>query len=305
MTHKLSSLVLVMLLSLLLLGACSTAATPADTSIVAPLTLPTRAATPTVTIVSPTLKPTDSPEATEVPTDAPVATPTRPAPTPAVVSSPTPPLALVQSVAQPVAVADGQRYVRGGIDFGDGTQPISLAYPSDLDGEGWVEFDNIGLLISEETQQNFQQFITQFGGKVFVYADLPSGSFVLNVHSGSLRGSGEGLEAEPLRQMIEGKLHNAWPLETVEANLAKLVGRPFLISQGEHTAEFVVSQAARMGYADREVYKDYPGQLSLFLGGLQEPERSFLLIFCSGQQDGEPKETFPGYYVLGLTEKTN
>ena len=142
------------------------------------------------------------------------------------------------------------RYTRGGINFGDPNRHISMAYPASLDGEGWTEFYDLELLVSEPTQQAFTQFISQFGGSVFVYADLASGSFVLNVHSGRLKATRQALEAEPLRQMLEGELYATESRETINANLAKLVGREFVFSQGEARSRFVVSRA-RMGHAER------------------------------------------------------
>lgn len=246
-------------------------------------TPPTATITATPAVTAPA---TRTPKPTFTPRSAATATRKAPAPTRTL-----PPL--------PV---DAVRYTRGGINFGDPNRHISMAYPASLDGEGWTEFYDLELLVSEPTQQAFTQFISQFGGSVFVYADLASGSFVLNVHSGRLKATRQALEAEPLRQMLEGELYATESRETITANLAKLVGREFVFSQGEARSRFVVSQAARMGHAERAPYDASPGEISLFLGGLQQPERSFMMILCSGRQPDEPQTPFPGYFVLGLTQ---
>ncbi len=176
-----------------------------------------------------------------------------------------------------------------------------MAYPASLDGSGWTEYRDLVLLVSEPTQTAYRQFTTEFGGSVFVYADIPSGAFVLNVHSGRLKGSGQALEAEPLRQMIEGDLYSPLSREKIAANLEKLLGRTFVFSQESRRCEFVVTRAERMDNADRIVFESRPGDLSEYLGGLAEPERSFLLVFCSGRQPDEPNEPFPGYIILCLT----
>lgn len=239
---------------------------------------------------------------TAAPAQAVATTPT-PRPTFTAVSAPTvAQKALAPTLTPPPLPADNVRYTRGGINFGDATQRISMAYPASLAGEGWTEFYDLQLLVSEPTQRAFNQFISQFGGSVFVYADVASGAFVLNVHSGRLKATRQALEAEPLRQMLEGDLYATQSREIIDANLAKLVGREFVFSQGKTRSRFVVSQAARMDHAERAPYDASPGEISLFLGGLQQPERSFMMILCSGRQPDEPQTPFPGYFVLGLTQ---
>ena len=80
---------------------------------------------------------------------------------------------------------------------------------------------------------------------------------VLNVHSGRLKATRQALEAEPLRQMLEGEPYATESRETINANLAKLVGREFVFRRARHAC-FVVSQAARMGHAERAPYDASP-----------------------------------------------
>lgn len=293
------ALLVTLMLAAVIAAGCGRRATP-EAVVVAPLQATATATPMTPTArnekeIPPTPTATTTPQATTTVTRTPrptftprsSATATRAAPPPTRTLPPLP--------------VDTVRYTRGGIDFGDGSGHISMAYPASLDGDGWTEFYDLELLVSEPTQQAYTRFISQFGGSVFVYADLPSGAFVLNVHSGRLKATRQALEAEPLRQMLEGELYSPYNRETINANLAKLVGREFVFAQGTTRTHFVVSQAARMGHAERAPYDASPGDISLFLGGLQQPERSFVMILCSGRQPDEPQTAFPGYFVLGLT----
>jgi hypothetical protein len=133
-----------------------------------------------------------------------------------------------------------------------------------------------------------------------VYGDAPSGSFVLNVHDGTLRGSGRALEAEPLRRLIEGDLYAPYSLDVIESNLTLLLGRQWVLAQNGLEVPFRLVKAARMNAADVAFYRDQASQLSAFIGGIADPRRSFMMFLCSGHQPGEPSGAFVGRYVLLL-----
>jgi hypothetical protein len=193
------------------------------------------------------------------------------------------------------------RFVRGGIDLDAGLS-VGLEYPASLDTGGTERFDGLRVLMADHSGANYQRFTSEYDHQVFVHADLPSGSFVLSVHDGTLRLSGRELEAEPLRRLIEGKLRDADPLEEIEARLAALVGRELVLHQGALTARFVIAEARRMSAEDVAAYSERAAELSLYMGPLARPEASFLMLFCSGRQPGEPRRTFPGRYLLVLEE---
>ncbi len=270
---------------------------------------PTRTATwtprPTWTAtLAPT--PTASPTATATATLTPTSTPTplaivtrTPSPRPTASSVPT----LLPAPRQ-TAVAPEARYHIGGIHFDDPHAPLSMAYPASLEGEALTRFDDLEILVADVRGVQYERFVREYGGKVFVYPDTASGSFVLNVHDGVVLRTGRVLEAEPLRQLIEGDLHAPRPLAEIEARLEQLVGREFLFRQGDVTAQFRLVRGRRMGAADVAHYQDKASQLSTFVAPFPDPSRAFLLFFCSGRQPGEPAQTFAGRYVLvlGLVE---
>jgi len=197
---------------------------------------------------------------------------------------------------------NGGRYLCGGIDF-SGDAPICIAYPSNWQGAEMAVFTDLEILLRDTKGKNLQRFMRELGGKVFVYPDVPSGSFVLSIHDAHLKATGEPLEAEPLRELLEGDLHHPYPLPTIEANLKRLVGMPFIIEQGDHRSTFIVTQARRMGYDDVEQYRYRASQLSNFMEPMEAPNRSFLLLTCSGRQPNEPEMLFPGRYVFVLEHR--
>ncbi len=193
-----------------------------------------------------------------------------------------------------------ERYLIGGLNMSDGSAPLSIAYPADYDGDALTRFEGLTILPVDFDGTNYRRFVTDYSQYVFVYGDALSGSFVLNVHDGTLRGSGRALEAEPLRQLIEGDLYAPYTLDVIEENLARLIGREWVLAQNGLEARFRLIRAARMNADDVAFYQNQAMMLSAFVGGIPEPRRSFLMFFCSGGQPDEPSGTFVGRYVLLL-----
>lgn len=243
-----------------LLVGCASEVTPTKT--------PIPQATPTPKDETPTPSPTPSPETQELPT-----------------ATPTP---------------ERKRFVIGEINFIDEENPIDIVYPKDFTGTEKVAFKNLDILIPDASGEKERIFHSQFGGNVFVYSDIPSGTIVLNLHDAHLRSTGQPLEAEPLRELIEGNLRNPYPEEQIETNLEKIIGFPFLISQKGQTSKFVITQAKRMNAEEVKEFENKPQELSLFLEPIKNPENSFLLLTCSGRQPDEPNEIFPGRFVFIL-----
>jgi len=195
------------------------------------------------------------------------------------------------------------RYLIGGINFADQENPLAIEYPQDFRQSQTVVFKDIKILVSDPAGSNYQVFENQPGDKAFVYSDIPSGTFILNLHDGWLMRFGvaqDPLEAEPLRKLIEGDLRNAYPLETIEANLTKIIGFPFLVSQKNQSAQFVITQAKRLDATLTQEFGEIKSGVSLALEPIQNPENSFILMICSGRQPNEPNETFPGRYLFVL-----
>ncbi len=163
-----------------------------------------------------------------------------------------------------------------------------------------TRFDSLDILVADLAGTQYQIFSTKYGGSVYVYPEMASGSFVLSAHSGIVAGSGRVLEAEPLRQLIEGNIHATRPMAEIEARLERLMGREFAFTQGNVTARFRLVRARRMGAADVTAYQHKAGRLSEFVAPITDPGRSFILFFCSGRQPGEPQQTYTGRYVLVL-----
>lgn len=247
-----------------------------------------------------TAAPTATLTATATATRTPTATPT---PMPTATATKRPVTATAPTATPGVrrtSISPQVRYRIGGLDFADPDAPLSMAYPADLEGEALTRFDDLEILVADVRGAQYRRFVSEYGGKVFVYPDNASGSFVLNVHDGVVVRTGRVLEAEPLRQLIEGNLHAPRPLAEIEARLERLVGRAFLFSQGDVTARFRLARARRMGAADVAYYQDKASRLSEFVAPFPDPRRAFILFFCSGRQPGEPAETFAGRYVLVL-----
>ncbi len=241
---------------------------------------PTAAASPTVTVVTPTA----TPEATAA--DA--------APSPVLVPSRTP-----VAVIQGPTVPPQDRYRIAGLNMADSSAPLSIAYPASLDTDELLRFDGLRILPADFDGTNYRRFVTEYAGQVFVHGDI-SGAFVLCVHDGTLRSSGRALEAEALRRLIEGDLHAPYPLQVIEANLQRLIGREWILAQNGIEVRFRLVRAVRMDASDVAAYRDRASELSTVIGGIADPARSFLMFFCSGRQPGEPSGTFVGRYVLLL-----
>jgi hypothetical protein len=175
-----------------------------------------------------------------------------------------------------------------------------MAYPASLDDRSMTHYNSLSILVADSAGTQYQKFSTKFGGSVYVYSEMATGSFVLSAHSGVMAGSGRALEAEPLRQLIEGNIHAARPMAEIEARLERLIGREFTFSQGDATARFRLVRARRMGAATVAEYRHKAGRLSEFVAPVADPGRSFILFFCSGRQSGEPQQTYAGRYLLVL-----
>ncbi len=192
------------------------------------------------------------------------------------------------------------RYLRGGIAF-DAPERLTLTYPLSFDSGEWVRFADLEVLMADQWGENYRRFITEYNHQLYAYPETLSGTFVLSIHDGTLS-SGRELEAEPLRQLIEGPLHNAYDLETIQENLASLLGSEFIFERGEVEARFTVVQARRMSANDVAEYQYRAMELSRIMAPIESPDTSFLVLFCSGRQPDEPRRPFPGRYVLVLEE---
>ena len=197
-------------------------------------------------------------------------------------------------------VIPNARYLVGGLHLGDPAAPINLAYPASFDGPEVARFDDLLILPVDHNGTNYQRFVTEYGGKVFTYPDALSGSVVLSVHDGTLRGSGRILEAEPLRRLVEGDLYAPYSLDVIDANLARLMGREWVLAQNGVEARFRLIKAKRMSATDVAFFQDKAALISAFIGGIPDPGRSLIMFFCSGRQPGAPSGTFVGRYVLLL-----
>ena len=280
----------------------------------APLAVPTTSsnpeptATPTATATrTPTVSPTATVTPTETRTSVPTATQT-PTQNPSVPPTALPPTAVVPTAVAPTATPQTAnvpsptraRYRIGGIDFGDPNAPLSIAYPAALDGDAMTRFDDLEILVADLYGIQYRRFATEYGGNVFVYLDAASGSFVLNVHDGVVTRTGRVLEAEPLRQLIEGNLRSPRPLPEIEARLERLTGREFQFSQSGVTARFRLVRTHRMGADEVAAYRNRANRLGEVVAPFPDPSRAFIMFFCSGRQPGEPNEPFPGRYVFVL-----
>jgi hypothetical protein len=273
-------------------------ATPRPTATATASLAPRATTTPTV-IALPTRAPTRTPTNTLIPSATPTAT-TAPTNNAAVQVAGAPTRRQLPAVVMGPTVPLSERYLIGGLNMGDGNAPLSIAYPADYDSDAMTRFDGLTILSVDFDGSNYQRFVTDYSHFVFVYGDAPSGSFVLNVHDGTLRGSGRELEAEPLRRLIEGDLYAPFALDVIESNLASLLGRQWVLAQNGLEVRFRLVKAARMNAEDVAFYREQASQLSTFIGGIPDPRRSFMMFFCSGRQPGEPSGAFVGRYVLLL-----
>lgn len=245
-------------------------------------------------------KPKQEPEKTPIPprpTNTPPF-PTQPAPTA------TATVVKTQESAVPLETwVIRDRYLIGGINFADQENPITIEYPQNFRQDQTVIFRGVKILVSDQTGSNYQVFENQPGNKAFVHSDIPSGTFILNLHDGWLLQFGiaqEPLEAEPLRKLIEGDLRNTYPIETIEANLARIIGFPFLVRQKSQSAQFVITQAKRLDATLTQEFREIESAVSLALEPISNPENSFILMICSGRQPNEPNEDFTGRYLFVL-----
>ncbi len=229
--------------------------------------------------------------ATEVPPTA-VATPS---PTPSPTATPGP-------IVVPTSSARENAFSIGGIDLASSTTQLTLRYPKALDSEEQVVVEGIDLLVSDSDGTNLAVFsnIGSWLGqhKIFVYPDTASGRPVLSVHDGTY--AGVVLEAEPLRQLIEGSFRSPYAVDAIAENLKGLEGRRFVLEQDGAAAEFEVVEGVRMDADTTLAFRERPGELSTLLDPLPNPQDSFLILICSTRQPNEPDEIFPARFVLAL-----
>ena len=193
------------------------------------------------------------------------------------------------------------RYLRGGIAF-DAHEPLTLAYPISFESDEWVRFSDLEVLMADQWGESYRRFITEYDHQLYAYPEMVAGTFVLSIHDGTLT-SGRELEAEPLRQLIEGPLHNPYDLETIEANLTRLLGSEIVFAGADVETRFRVVQARRMSANDVAEYQYRATELSRFMAPIESPDESFLVLICSGRQPDEPQRPFPGRYVLVVQEE--
>jgi len=202
--------------------------------------------------------------------------------------------------ATPTATADP--YTFGGVRLTDGDTPFTLRYPRSLDAPGQVVVEGIEILVSDADGANLKAF-SNIGAwlgqhKIFVYPDTASGRPVLSIHDGTY--AGVPLEAEPLRQLIEGSFRAPYSLEDIAENLRRLQGQRFELQQGEAVAVFEVIDGVRMDAETTLAFRERPGELSTLLQPFPRPEDTLLILICSTRQPDEPEEIFPARYVLAL-----
>jgi hypothetical protein len=272
------------------LGGCTSGAQWAGVSAgaVAPSAPPPTEALPTQS-ASPAATATPRPSATPVPT--------RPTATATSTGTATP-----APIPTAIPATAGDAFTIGGIRLADGDTPLTLAYPASWEGDRHTVAD-IDLLVSDAEGRSMAVFsaIGSWLGehKVFVYPDTASGRPVLSIHDGTY--SGVPLEAEPLRQLIEGGFHSPFAEDKIAENLDRLEGERFTLAQGDAVAEFEVVDGVRMDAETTVAYRDRPGDISTLLAPLERPEDSFLILMCSTRQPDEPDEIFPARFVLALS----
>src|SRR4030042_4989625 len=172
------------------------------------------------------------------------------------------------------------RFIIGEIRFID-QEKITLTYPEDFERKEMITFDNVQILFADEDGKN--TFYSQYKKTALLYPDYPSETFVMSLHSAWYLPENIPLEAEPLRVLIEGDLHHPYSQEIIEANLEKIIGHPFLISQNGRTSNFVITQAKRLNAQEANEFLNRSDEVSLNLDPIENPQNSFILMTCSGR----------------------
>ncbi len=239
-------------------------------------------------------------ESNKTPEPKSTSTPESSLPQPSETSMPTlkpKPLISPQQTPALTEVQFRDRFIIGEIRFID-QEKITLTYPEDFERKEMITFDNVQILFADEDGKN--TFYSQYKKTALLYPDYPSETFVMSLHSAWYLPENIPLEAEPLRVLIEGNLYHPHPQEIIEANLEKIIGHPFFISQDEQTSNFVITQAKRLDAQEANEFLNRSDEVSLNLDPIENPENSFILMTCSGRQPDEPNEIFPGRYLFVL-----
>ncbi len=263
---------------------------------------------------TPTTAPTDTPQPTATVTASPSPTST-PSPTATATHSPTPQPTLADTSAPtdsaPVSTATPfespptprpNLFYIGGINFAATSEPLTMIYPTDWARSDWLTLEGVDILISDATGANLRLF-NDIGSwvpdhKIFVYADGLTGVPVLSIHDGYW--SRRPLEAEPLRELIEGSVRSPYDLATIEANLERLQGHPVTFAQGGSQATFLVRDALRMDAETTNAYLYKPGRVSELFSEGQVTQETLIVLICSAGQPNEPDETFPARFLILL-----
>jgi hypothetical protein len=264
-----------------------------------PTPVPTDTPLPTATMMA---SPSPSPTTTSSPTAAATETPTL-RPTLADTSAPTDsaPVSTATPFESPPTPRPNLFYVDG-INFAAASEPLTMSYPTDWARSDWLTLEGVDILISDATGANLRLF-NDIGSwvpdhKIFVYADGLTGVPILSIHDGYW--SRRPLEAEPLRELIEGSVQSPYDLATIEANLGQLRGHPVVFAQGESEATFLVRDALRMDAETTNAYLYKPGRLSELFPEGQVTRETLIVLICSARQPSEPDETFPARFLILL-----
>lgn len=222
-----------------------------------------------------------------------------------------------QEAPTPKETPEKTRYEIGGIDFADMETPLGMTYLTDFEGKRTKVINNLQILVSETPStkdENYLIFIrpTRYGkGKLLVYPEVPSETFVLGAHVGYIKNTNIAMELEPFRRMIEGPITDRWgriiaPYEekTVLANLEKTIGTEFVFRQGDQEAKFEIIKAVRMNAEKAKEYNLKGNKISEVFDSFETPDNSFIFLVCSrGQPNDAPEaqnELFPGRFVFVL-----
>lgn len=273
-------------------SASATATTVVTTS--TPDSAPTP--TPSATITSSPTQPAASP--TETATLTATALPTAAAPSASTQVAPTQTPTRFQAPATPRP----SLFIIGGVNFSSASQPLTIRYPTDWDQSNWLTLDGVDILLSDATGANLHLF-NDIGSwapdhKIFVYADRLTGVPILSIHDGYW--ARRPLEAEPLRELIEGGVRSPFALSVIEANLERLRGHPLVFGQGGTEARFVVRNALRMDAETTNAYLYKPGQVSELFPEGEVTRDTLIVLICSTRQPDEPDETFPARFLILL-----
>jgi len=232
----------------------------------------------------------------------------------------TPTLSPTEEVPQetpiPKETPEKSRYEIGWINFADMEIPLKIVYPTHFEGKRTKVLENLKILVSEipnTEDENYLIFIrpTLYGkGKLIVYPEVPSETFVLGAHVGYIKDTNIAMELEPFRRMIEGPIANRHGIiapyeeKTVLANLEKTIGLEFTFVQGDKEAKFKIIKAARMNAEKAREYNLKGSKISEIFDSFEIPDNSFILLTCSRRQPNEApepqNELFPGRFVFVL-----